>query len=664
MNDAKRSKRRLINNSIRKQILIPFLLLITMAGAIVAVVSYLASVKNTTEALTENVEGQIINLNDTFELFFTNTNQHLERFVANELLTNSENKADLLQYFKETQETTPTIANVYTVFDSTGDTIIYPETDFSKDFVPTERDWYKNAVKANGNSVWTEPYIDASTGETVITVSKAYYKNKKLVGVASIDVMVGTLINMVEKLQIGGTGYGIIIDSAGKYVAHPNSDLIGEKVATGYFEQIENTGNQGSVKDTENILSFTTNPITGWIIGGVINVEDFEKQAKTIILPILITLAIVLLIAIIVSIFVTNSITNPIKQVMDRMQMIADGDLSLDNLENKYDNEVGQLIISTNKMNQNMRHLLNQIHYVSEEVSNQSEELTQSANEVKIGTEQIATTMSKLASGSESQANSMSELSSIMNTFATRVEEANTNGENIQENSSKVLQLTDNGSQLMNSSTEQMMKINDIVKDAVGKMQTLEQHSQAISKLVAVIKEIADQTNLLALNAAIEAARAGEHGKGFSVVAEEVRKLAEQVAFSVNDITSIVTNIQKESTNVAESLKDGYSEVARGTVQIETTNETFTKISNAVSAMVTNIQSVSHHLSEIAANSQEMNSTIDEIAAVSEQSAAGVEETTASAQQASSAMEEIAGSSEHLAKLSEELHQLVGRFKL
>lgn len=122
--------------------------------------------------------------------------------------------------------------------------------------------------------------------------------------------------------------------------------------------------------------------------------------------------------------------------------------------------------------------------------------------------------------------------------------------------------MTDKGSQLMDSSTSQMGKIDQIVQDSVYKVQNLNVQSQEISKLIVVVIEIGDQTNLLALNAAIEAARAGEHGKGFAVVADEVRKLAEQTATSVTEITGIVNNMQKEVQLFTGSLQGGYKEVS------------------------------------------------------------------------------------------------------
>ncbi|MFS0576560.1 methyl-accepting chemotaxis protein [Sporosarcina sp. 179-K 3D1 HS] len=363
--------------------------------------------------------------------------------------------------------------------------------------------------------------------------------------------------------------------------------------------------------------------------------------------------------------YITASlISKPIRTVMERVQAIAKGDLSQEPLITKSQDEVGRLVESTNEMNDNVRNLLTQINEVSATVSSQSEELTQASHEVSVATEQVVSTMQELSSGIEEEAVSASELATTMESFTSKVGEADEKGDQARQSSQEVLQMTSEGSRLMENSTAQMTKIDQIVQEAVQKIQGLDAQSQEISKLVEVIKDIADQTNLLALNAAIEAARAGEHGKGFAVVAEEVKKLAEQVSVSVSDITGIVISIQNESSTVAESLIQGYEEVETGTQQILSTGETFQQIHGAVAEMAVHIQVVSANLSDIAANSHQMSSSIEQIAAISEESAAGVEQTSASAQETSSSMEEVAGSSVQLAKLAEELNYLVRQFKI
>ncbi|MEN2768699.1 methyl-accepting chemotaxis protein [Ornithinibacillus xuwenensis] len=388
------------------------------------------------------------------------------------------------------------------------------------------------------------------------------------------------------------------------------------------------------------------------------------KSSKTIGIASAVVTLLVVLIGILVSIYTARLIAKPITTVMNRMKSVASGELNHEPLQSKSNDEIGQLVQATNEMNANMRDIIQKINEVSETVTSQSKGLTQSANEVKVGAEQIATTMEELATGTETQANSASDLSAGMSSFTTEVQEANENGAQIDHYSKDVLSLTNEGSDLMKSSTLQMQRIDEIVQDAVKKVEGLDAHSQKISNLVLVIKDIAEQTNLLALNAAIEAARAGEHGKGFAVVADEVRKLAEQVSVSVTDITGIVENIQHESSTVSQSLQNGYREVEQGTTTIDTTGQTFAKITDAVTNMVASISTVTTNLSNMATNSQEMSSNIEEIAAISEESAAGVEQTSASAQQVSGSMEEIAGNSEQLSRLAEELNALIGKFKI
>ncbi|WP_375200780.1 methyl-accepting chemotaxis protein [Bacillus sp. RS11] len=288
----------------------------------------------------------------------------------------------------------------------------------------------------------------------------------------------------------------------------------------------------------------------------------------------------------------------------------------------------------------------------------------QSATEVKTGTEQIVDTVNEIASGTELQASNASDVASTMAEFTLKMSDVNSSSKDVHQYSQNVMALTKEGQGLMDASTEQMTSIHHIVKDAVYKVDELSKQTQEISKIVAVIQDIASQTNLLALNAAIEAARAGEHGKGFAVVADEVRKLAEQVAVSVDDITGIVQRIQQDSNMVTSSLETGFGEVEKGTTQIAATNETFNQIAEAVYSMSTNIDNMSTKLEDVVQNTINIHKSVDEIAAISEQSAAGIQETSATIEQAASSMDEINNSSVNLADMAENLNELTRKFKL
>lgn len=433
-------------------------------------------------------------------------------------------------------------------------------------------------------------------------------------------------------------------DNGSKMQAAQNlkeSDIIAGEVMVGY---------QKMVQDREEAINQLGN-------------EMIEQSRKTMKIGLIIGIFTTVL-AIVIAFITARLITNPIKEVVQKMTAMANGDMSQPPLKQKTQDEIGVLVQSANSMNGKLHEVLSSIQVVSENVAGSSEELAQSAHGVKGGAEQIALTMTDLAEGSESQASSASDLAHMMENFKVNVQQATDEGTIMANHSQEVLHLTKTGQGLMHASTQQMYEIDRIVQEAVSKVEGLNSQSQEISKLVEVIDGIANQTNLLALNAAIEAARAGEQGKGFAVVADEVRKLAEQVSLSVTDISSIVTRIQGETTNVTMSLQSGYEEVKKGSAQITNTGETFDSIATAVNRMSTNIQGITENLHGIASKTEHINRSIDEIAAITEESAAGVEQTTATIEETAGTMEEIANSTEQLASEAEKLNTQVKQFKL
>ncbi len=360
----------------------------------------------------------------------------------------------------------------------------------------------------------------------------------------------------------------------------------------------------------------------------------------------------------------SRSIKKNLNKIVVRSQEIADGHLNNEALEYDGKDEIGQLSLSMNHMGESLRDMISQVSEVSALVDKQSVQLLHSSEEVREGSDQVAVTIEELANGATSQADNATVISENTKDFSQDIDEATAHSNELVDFSKQVLDVSIKGNQDMEESLTQMNRVNTVVKSSVAKVKSLESKTHSITEIVDVIKSIAEQTNLLALNASIEAARAGEAGKGFAVVATEVRKLAEEVTHSVENITGIVLSIKTETTSIAEELNVGYTEVSKGTEVIERTGIQFGDIKNKVEEMSDRVTGISTIFKKVAQSSKEINESVENIAAVSEESAAGSEEISATVVEQSQAVETIAASAKQLTSKVEEMNNMIKRFEL
>lgn len=431
---------------------------------------------------------------------------------------------------------------------------------------------------------------------------------------------------------------------------------------------------KGNKEKALDIMATKVQPLGRELMDGFKEIADKRKEGilargidvidtgNTVQKASLIMSIIIVVVAVALAFLTARVITNPIKNVVNRMKQIAEGNLQSTDLMTKGKDETAQLILATNTMNSQLKNVIANIIEASNIVQRQSNGLSTSANEVKEGSLQIAVTMEELASGAQEQAQNCANLSETLSNFIDTIKLASEEGVKVRDITGEVQIASDSGNRLMSISENNMHGVEHLMEQSVIKMKELDKKTEEINSIISVITNISEQTNLLALNAAIEAARAGEHGQGFAVVANEVRKLAEEVKFSVNDITSIVNSVQQESNEVAASLEVGYETIQRGTSQIKETSETFNLISKLIEDMITKVSFISSELESFVDKGEQLNLSISGIASVSEESAAGIEETTASTEETASLMEQILDSSQQLAKQSEQLNNLTRQF--
>ncbi|MFJ8237846.1 methyl-accepting chemotaxis protein [Ureibacillus sp. NPDC094379] len=492
--------------------------------------------------------------------------------------------------------------------------------------------------------------------------------------IISNNQVIGTLQTGIESKflhQLSSMLQGVTIslyDMNGQAVQSSNEDNLNTPLSTNQLEKIL-MGESVTYKNEEFIESFLpiydpTNSEMIAVIGIEQDTSIIQNSKEQIFYLTTILIVLTIVIVLVISILVSRSISKPITSIAQTMDELAKGNLTLDIKETSRQDEIGQLINSTSIMRNTLHHTIEKVTQAATIIMTKGEELKESSNEINTGAEQISGAMQEISAGTENQSQTISELASNIGNFTSSIEDTNVLGEEIHHASLTVLQLTNEGTHLMQSSNVQMDNINGIMQEAVGKMENLELQIKEISKLISIIEQIASQTNLLALNAAIEAARAGEHGKGFAVVADEVRKLAEQVSLSVTDITQIVSNVQDETTVVEGSLKNGYTEIKQGVSQIHLSSNTFNDISSAVTNMVNHIQDIKSQVSANATRAKEMNESVEEIVAISEESAAAVEQTAGTAYEFSTSIDDVSKSTTQLANLAVELKQLVHLFKL
>lgn len=526
----------------------------------------------------------------------------------------------------------------------------------------TSRPWF--ACTTLGRSVLTEPYVDESTGQMILSVASPIYdENGKVLGVSGMDISMTQIMNVMAQHKIGESGYIILLTSDGLVVYHPDENQIQKNIAdTGISQNVITAIENGE----EVFLSYKASGVnqygyiasvgdTGFrVMSSLPRAEYFSQLIGTLVLMAVIFIAGIALIVLGMK-KAAVKITKPILELNGAAQQLASGNFDVE-LHVTAENEIGELGESIEATVNRLKEYIAYIEEITEVLSKLADGklsvelkydyvgefqkvkqallnisssmndvmigISDSAGQVTVGADEFARASQVLAESSGAQAEAVERLVNVTTSVVEQVEENKKDAENSAAETETV-------TKMMGESREQM----DLMKGAMDKIQ---EASQQVVGIIATIEDIASQTNLLALNASIEAARAGEAGRGFAVVATEIGKLADESAKAVN---------------VTRTLIGGSLE------EIERGNELVEQVVNSLHASVEAVKHVNEMIQKTTENANEQAVNMEKIRA-------GIEEISQGIQDNSAISEESAATSQELAAQAVTLNEMIQHFEL
>ena len=507
---------------------------------------------------------------------------------------------------------------------------------------PTVRPWYVAAAATEG-PIASPPYIDASTKQPIITFAQGLRRNGQLVAVAGGDVTLKRVVEEVTAAQLPGNGYAFLITQDGAVIAHPAADSalkkISEVVPGLTPDSVPRDGviHNATLNGMEYLMVLQPVGKTGWLMGALVPHDAALAPVQHMLYTLLGVLAACIALASVAAWLGIAQMMRGLASMRDAMRSVASGsgDLTL-RLPVKGNDELAEIAQAFNQFVAALQQMFTQVRQYAESLADTAEQLDRTAGQI--------------AEDSRSQA------SELANTAAT-IEQVTVSINHIAEHVGETEALVTRSRQGSISSQDGMEAVAQEMHAVVGAiaslrsvMDGLSSKSEEIRGIVNTIHDIADQTNLLALNAAIEAARAGEQGRGFAVVADEVRKLAERTSSATVQIAGIMDQVIDQTGDAAEHVG---STQQRVTQSMRHTEEAAGRVAR-----------VREHTDDIAQRMANIKMATAEQGSATHDMARSAERVNAKTQQTDGNLQQVLGTLHGLAQCGESLKALVSRFKL
>ncbi|MBE5908301.1 MAG: HAMP domain-containing protein [Lachnospiraceae bacterium] len=655
-------------NSVKTSLIAIMLLVAIIPLNVAVAISYFTSTSKAKEDAQQSLATETQFLQAEFNKTIVNTKSAMEVLAASpttieflktkDAALGSEVKAHMQRANKSFED-----ENTIVLSDTTGMMVL--RSDDAKLTNISDRVYYKTALsgQANVSSIVVSP--STNSRNLCVAVPVVDPQTNAVVGVLHRSYS----LNNFHELFAANSKESFLIDSEGILAAHAQYEITPEDEPVDFSKSPYMTS--GKTSDTyistatgvKTYVSYMKDPISNYTICNAVPVSEVTSQARKSAMTIVMIGVLMLVVVAVISVVMANGFTKPILAVDEILSALANGRfVRIEKYTNRKD-EFGDMVRNSNAVIDKLEEIVGHIKNSSNTVNESSDELAIMANQIAATTETVAEAVQQIAAGASEQAVAVQKSAENTASITDAVEAVQSSTNDLNDLAVRMKQASEDSSAALGSFQELSTAMNEKINGISERIAATQNAVAEINERVVGISDIAAQTNLLSLNASIEAARAGEAGRGFSVVAEEIRKLADGSESLAQEIKTVMTTLLTESTEAVTAAKEIIESNEEQQASLDTTLAAVQGMLNDIEETVSSVASISTATDQCVDSNREVSDAMASLSAISEENAASSETTGASVEELSATVSELAESASGLKTIAEELSEKIAFFE-